>query len=219
MASRRYSPCDRRLPASKQSKPHLAAGGHHRSIADSWSLVSTSLAALRDRRDRANQASRRPNPRFCSVAEAAPWPRLQLSRRPGVDNWSEQCPVPSGKEGCANQGRRPACSSPVDKSPIAGPRLTRPPWRGYRSPRRGAVRWVCWTGDIPVAAFLGPWVFARLCMGADRWRGLWRARVANGMMVVGTEATGFAVAAGAAVLVAGGRGEAVLAVVSGCGAA
>lgn len=41
--------------------------------------------------------------------------------------------------------------------------------------------------------------------------------MANGMMTVGTKATELAVAAGAAMLVAGGRGEAVLAVVRGCG--
>ena len=43
--------------------------------------------------------------------------------------------------------------------------------------------------------------------------------MANGMMIVGTKATELAVAAGAAMLVAaaGGRGEAVLAVVRGCG--
>lgn len=36
-------------------------------------------------------------------------------------------------------------------------------------------------------------------------------------VIVGTKATEFAVAAGAATLVAGGRGEAVLAVLRGCG--
>ena len=41
--------------------------------------------------------------------------------------------------------------------------------------------------------------------------------MANGMMIVGTNATDLAVAAGAAMLVAGGQGEAVLAVVRACG--
>ena len=41
--------------------------------------------------------------------------------------------------------------------------------------------------------------------------------MANGMIIVGTKATELAVAAGAAMLVAGGRGEAVLAVVRACG--
>jgi Phage integrase family/Phage integrase, N-terminal SAM-like domain len=53
-------------------------------------------------------------------------------------------------------------------------------------------------GDIPAAAFLSPWVFARLCIRADPWRGPRGAPVANGMMVVGTNATELAVAAGAA---------------------
>ena len=72
-------------------------------------------------------------------------------------------------------------------------------------------------GDMPAAAFLSPRVFARLCIRADPWRGLRRAPVANGMMIVGTKATELAGAAGAAMLVAGGRGEAVLAVVRACG--
>jgi hypothetical protein len=60
-------------------------------------------------------------------------------------------------------------------------------------------------GDIPAAAFLSPRVFARLCIRADPWRGPRRAPVANGMMIVGTKASELAVAAGAAMLVAGGR--------------
>jgi hypothetical protein len=63
----------------------------------------------------------------------------------------------------------------------------------------------CRFGDIPAAAFLSPREFARLCRRAAPWRGPRRAPVANGMMMVGTKATELAVAAGAAMLVAGGR--------------